>query len=92
MILQPLDLLTLALATLYLSYALTKTDGPFHLFATIRQRLPLGGLSKCIVCAAPWIAVVFYGLLSTPLQAIVEVFAVAGAAIVLAHYVGMAQQ
>lgn len=92
MSLQPFDLLVIALATLYLSYALTKTHGPFELFATIRTKLPLGGLTTCMVCAAFWIAALFYLLWLTPLQPLVYVFAAAGGAVLASYYVGMAQQ
>lgn len=89
---SPLDFLTLAAATLYLSFALTKTHGPFRLFATLRQKAPLGGLTSCIVCAAPWLAGLGYVLLETPLKPLVYVFAVAGVSTAVAYYVGMAQQ
>lgn len=87
-----LDLLTLALATLYLSYALTKTHGPFGVFSAIRQRASLGGLTSCIVCAAFWLALAFYALWLTPLKPIVEVFAVAGGMVALAQYTGLKQE
>lgn len=87
-----LDFLILSAATLYLSYALTKTHGPFHLFEKTRERFPLGGLTTCIVCSAPWIAAVCYGLLLTPLKIVVYAAAVAGLAMFAAFYNGMAQQ
>lgn len=87
-----LDFLILAAATLYLSFALTKTHGPFHLFEKARERFPLGGLTTCIVCASPWVAALCYGLLLTPLKPLVFVFAVAGLAMFAAFYNGMAQQ
>lgn len=89
---NPSDLIVLSLATLYLTHALTKTHGPVGVFETIRSKYPLGGLTTCLVCAAFWIAVVFYLLWLTPLQPIVYVFAAAGGAVVVGHYVGMAQQ
>lgn len=92
MSLQPFDLIVIALATLYLSYALTKTHGPFEVFATIRTKLPLGGLTTCMVCAAFWLAAAFYLLWLTPLQSLVYVFAVAGGAVTLGNYVGLNQQ
>ncbi len=92
MTLQPLDLLVLALATLYLSYALTKTHGPFGMFETIRLKLPLGGLTTCLVCAAPWISGGMYLLLLTPLKPLVYILSAAGLAVFAAYYAGMAQQ
>lgn len=92
MSISPLDLLVLALATLYLSFALTKSDGPFKVFEKFRARLPLGGLTSCIVCAAFWIGLLFVWIWTTPLQMVVVIFAVAGAATLAAYYTGMAQQ
>lgn len=89
---NPSDLLILVLATLYFAYALTKTHGPFGVFETVRAKVPLGGLTTCLVCAAFWVAVVFYLLWITPLQPLVYIFAAAGGAVVVGHYVGMAQQ
>lgn len=86
------DLIVLSLATLYLAYALTKTHGAGGLFAWVREHLPLGGLTSCIVCAAFWIGMAFYGLWLTPLQPIVYVFAAAGGAVVIGNYVGLAQK
>lgn len=86
--LNPLDLATLALATWYLAYALTKTSGPFHLFALLRERVSLGGLTTCIVCASPWIAGGLYLLWLTPLQPIVVILAVAGLALMAGSYTG----
>lgn len=85
------DLLILALATLYLSFALTKTHGAFGMFAWIRQRLPLGGATSCIVCAAFWMALAMYIVWLTPLRPLVDVLALAGGATMAAYYVGMAQ-
>lgn len=86
------DLLILALATCYLSYALTRTHGIFGMFTWIRLHLPLGGLTACVVCAAFWSALVFYALLQTDLRLIVYIFAGAGGAVVVANYVGLNQQ
>lgn len=86
------DLTVIALATLYLSYALTKTHGVFGLFTWLRLHVPLGGLTACIVCAAFWCALGCGLLWLTPLQPVVWVCAAAGLAVFAAHYVGMAQQ
>jgi hypothetical protein len=48
-----------ALATWYLAYAITNTHGPFGIFAWIRAHLPLGGLTTCIICMSPWLALIF---------------------------------
>lgn len=89
---QLLDFLILSLATLYLAFALTKTHGPFKLFETIRLKLPLGGLTTCLTCAAPWTAGLCYLAWLSPLQPIIYVLAAAGLATFAAHYSGMAQQ
>jgi len=86
-----LDLLILALATLYAAYALVKTHGPFGVFVALRNRLPLGGLTTCMTCAAFWLALLFWALWQTPAQPVVTVFAAAGGAVFLAQYVGLNQ-
>jgi len=82
------DLLFISLATLYLSYALTKSEGPYKAFETIRQKIPLGGLTACLICLSFWV-----GLLMTLLYALiplaVEAVAVAGLVILIAQYTGM---
>lgn len=82
------DLLTLALAVWYCTYAITKSSGPFHVFVTVRQRLPLGGLTTCMVCASVWIAGALYLLWLTPVQPLVYLPAIAGAALMLGSYTG----
>lgn len=86
------DLAVVALATLYAAFALTKTHGPFGVFTWIRARLPLGGVTACIVCAAFWCSVTFYVLWLTPARPLVWVFAAAGLAVFAGQYVGMNQQ
>jgi hypothetical protein len=88
MILSLPDLLILALATWYLAHAIVKTHGPFKLFATLRERYPLGGLLTCLHCAALWIALLLLLLWQTPAQPVIYVPAVAGAALMLATYTG----
>lgn len=88
----PLDLLLIAASALYLAFALTKTKGPFHLFETIREKAPLGGLTQCMVCAMPWMAGLSYLLLISPFTVLVYVFAAAGLATFAAYYGGLAQQ
>lgn len=86
--LSPPDLLLIALATWYLAYVVTKTSGPFEMMGRFRFRFPLGGLTACIVCAAPWLAAALYLLYRTPLQPIVVVLALAGAALMLGSFSG----
>ena len=51
-------LLINAASSWYLSFAVTSTDGPFNIFRRLRQTLPLGGLTACIICLIFWIALV----------------------------------
>ncbi len=85
---QPLDLLILALSTFYASYAISSTHGPFGAFAWLREHLPLGGLTSCIVCLSVWLAAAFYLLMLTPLSPVVVVLAIAGASVFVYRYTG----
>lgn len=84
----PFDLLILVLATWYVDHAVINTHGPFNVFATLRGRFRLGGLTTCMVCAAPWIAAVLYLVARTPLQPLVVLLAIAGGALMLGSYSG----
>lgn len=86
-----LDLLVLSLATLYAAHAITHTHGAFGMFAWVREHLPLGGLTTCIVCMAIWCAAFFWVLLQTDFRPLCYVFAVAGGAVLAAQYTGMNQ-
>lgn len=83
----PFDFIVLALATWYLAYSIAHKDGPWQLFKRVRERLPLGGLTACIVCLSFWIGGAFY-VLSIVAQPVVSVFAVAGLAILLHRFTG----
>ncbi len=85
---QPLDFLILAFATFYASYAISATDGPAHVFAWLRLHLPIGGLTKCLVCLSPWLAALFYVLMPTALSTIVDILAIAGASVLVWRYTG----
>lgn len=82
------DLLTFALAAFYAAYAITATDGPFHCFATLRRVAPLGGLTKCFVCASLWCGVVFYALALLNFPQPGYIFSAAGTAVLLWRYTG----
>lgn len=84
----PIDFLLLALATWYVAHAVTRTHGPFHILERLRERVKLGGLTSCPVCLAPWAAAFLWLLWATPLQPVVAVLAVAGAALMLGSYSG----
>jgi hypothetical protein len=46
----------IALASWYVAFIITNTTGPFNIFKHIRTYLTLGGLTNCIICLIPWIA------------------------------------
>lgn len=85
---QPLDLLIVTLATFYAAYAISSSAGPWHVFEWLRGRLPLGGLTTCLVCLSPWLAAMFYVLMLSPLYVAVDVLAIAGASVLVWRYTG----
>ena len=89
--LTPFDLLVIALATCYWAYAVTKTHGAFHLFSRLRERVTLGGLTSCPICAAFWLGIGFYALMTTPIRPLVEISAAVGLATAIGFYTGMWQ-
>lgn len=87
-----LSLLLLVLAVAYWSHAIARTKGAFGVFAWARgsdEQPRLGGLLKCPVCLAVWLAVLFWLLLFTPFRALVEISAVAGGASLIGYYAGL---
>lgn len=83
-----LDLLLIALFTFYLAHAISSTHGPWHVFETLRARLPLGGLTACLICLSFWLSIAGYVLLQTVGAPIVFALAPAGAAVLLWRYTG----
>lgn len=83
-----LDLLILSLATWRIAYLVTKEAAPFQIMAKIRARWTLGGLLTCIYCSSVWAAMLMLLLWLTPLQPMVYVAAISGAALMLASYSG----
>ncbi len=84
----PLDFLLIALSSFYVAYAVANTHGPFRVFETLRARVPLGGLTACLVCLSPWAAALFYFLLTTPAAWLVWVMAAAGASVFVWRWTG----
>jgi ABC-type transport system involved in cytochrome c biogenesis permease subunit len=84
---NPLNAVLLMLATWYLSYAMTKTHGPFGAFNWLRVHVPAGGLTTCMVCLSLWTGLLFY-LALVYLPVVVYPFAAAGGAILLHRYTG----
>lgn len=85
MITSPFSLIVLALGTWWVSHAVTKTHGPFHIFEWARKHLPHGGLLDCPVCLSVWVAAALY---LTPFSAVHMILAVAGLAMLAHGYSG----
>lgn len=79
-------------ATFYLSYVIAHTGGPLGAFKYLRtphRHIDLSGLLGCIYCLAPYIAVVMWVMAVSPYWAwSVDIFAVAGAALLLFRFTG----
>ena len=85
---SPLDYIVIALATFYLSYVLTITEGPWKSLVKLRYWLPMGGMFECIYCAALWIGVGCYLLYNTPLQPVVSICGVVGLGMAVFRFTG----
>lgn len=84
-----LDLLVLSLACWRLAYLATKEAAPFQIMAKIRAKTTLGGLLSCLYCSSAWAALVVALLWLSPLQVVVWILAISGAALMLASYTGV---
>lgn len=84
----PFDFLMLALATFYVAHAVANTHGPFGAFGDLRQKLPIGGLTSCLVCLSPWAAAFFYICLLSGATWLVWLFAGAGASVFVYRWTG----
>jgi len=69
------QLLYFACAAWYVSYVVSSSSGPFNVFIWIRAHLPLGGLTHCIICLMPWVALI---LSSMGRNIITDALAIAG--------------
>jgi hypothetical protein len=86
---SPLDLLRIALATWYISHAVTALSGPLRLFTRLRGVSPLSGLLSCIYCLSIWVALGLYIIMQHDSgHYLIDPFAVAGAALMLRSYSG----
>lgn len=89
-----LDLLILALATMYLAEVITGTDGPFGVFRALRDktRKRLGGMLECIKCTGFWVALILGAIwLLVPFGTyLVTALAIVGGALALRSYSGVA--
>lgn len=87
---QPIDLLLITLAGWRLAFMVSSEHGPFGIFDTLRARLPLGGLTTCVLCLSVWTAAGCLFLWYTPLAPIVTVLALSAGGLMLAHWTGIA--
>ena len=85
---SPTDLFLFFLATWYIAFALTRTNGPFELFLKFRTRWPNVKLYRCIVCMAPYAAVFVAILYLSRIPLIMEVLASSGATVFLFRFTG----
>ncbi len=83
-----LDLILIALASFYVAYAVANTHGPFGAFEDLRARLPLGGLTSCMICLSPWASALFYLALMAGATWFVWIFAAAGVSVFAYRYTG----
>ncbi len=83
------DFLVLALATAYCAHVIAHTDGPFAVFKRAREQLPLGGLTACVYCLAPWCALALWLVLRTPFEEVVWILAAGGLALGFLGWTGM---
>lgn len=79
------DWLYYAAAAWFLTYAVTKTHGPFGVFEGLRRWLPLGGLTSCIICLMVWVAL---ALRLLGASVVVDACAIAGVALWLHSFTG----
>jgi len=87
--LSPLDFLILAAAAWRLAYLISTESAPFNVMGRFRERYPLGGGTACLKCVSVWTAALVFGLWLTPLQSLVWIAAISGAALMLGSYTGV---
>lgn len=56
----PFTAFLITLATLRLSFALVKENGPFDIFQRLRNRTTIGGMLECMWCTSVWAAIALY--------------------------------
>lgn len=81
----PFELLKLAAATWAICYMISNTHGAFGMFEWLRKHMPLGGLTSCIICLSPYVAL---ALLLIGSNVVTDAFAVAGVALLAHSYSG----
>ena len=87
------DLLILSIATWRLANLIAREDGPYHLIGAFRSRFAILQRDDrnhyCVYCTSVWVAIALTLLWLTPLQPVVWVLAISGAALMLASYSGV---
>lgn len=86
---NPFEFVVIAAACWRTAHLLVYEEAPFRLMARVRERTTLGGLLSCMKCASVWTAALMLALWFTPLQPVVCLFAISGAALMLASYSGV---
>lgn len=88
-----LDLLVLSLATWRTAYFISRDHAPFGVMDKLRDRLVKDRtkptILTCVICSSVWAAALMLVLWHTPLQPLVWIAAVSGAALMLASYTGV---
>lgn len=83
------DLLILSLATWRVSHMLVSEDGPYKVFARLRERFgKRWGALICVYCMSIWVAAAFDWLRTGTFDPI-RIFAISGAAMMLRSYSGV---
>jgi hypothetical protein len=72
-----------------MAYMVVREDGPANMFGRIRYRFAWTGALQCVYCMSVWTAGVAYLLWLTPLQPLVWIAAISGAALMLASWTGV---
>lgn len=84
----PSTFVLLCLSTFYLAFAFTRTSGPFMAFKRLRTRYPKVKVYNCLICAAPYAAVLCLLLYLSGISYILEVGAASGVATFMFLYNG----
>jgi hypothetical protein len=84
-----LDFILLACGTWYVSYVLTRLDGPMKIFLWLRDKRIGWGVTRCIFCTSFWVAIGLYALLYYEITEPVHVVGAVGASHFFASYSGV---
>ena len=87
-LMTPVNLVILALASWRLAYFIVYDDAPYKIMKRIRDKFPNWQVLDCIYCASVWTAIICYALLLTSAYWIVDILAVSGGAMMFWRYTG----